>query len=87
MFTYGALAEEWGDHFKRKWVDPKESLERAFEVRDFSSTTGFFRVIESAYNMNEMPVGRNDVIELVFATLLRTNFAKAPQAGRVENVA
>lgn len=70
MFTYGALADEWGEHFKRKWVDQAGALERGLEARDFSATTGFFRVVENAYEMNEMPIGKNDLFELIFVTLL-----------------
>ena len=70
MFTYGALADELGEHFKRKWVDQAGTLEHGFDVRDFSATTAFFRVVEGAYEMNELPLGKNDLFELIFVTLL-----------------
>ena len=70
MFTYGALAGELGEQFRQKWVQQGGNLDRAFEVRDFSATSGLFRVIENAYGMNQLPLGKNDVFELVFITLL-----------------
>jgi hypothetical protein len=70
MFTYGTLAGDMGEQFKRKWVDQPVDLKLGFEVRDFSATSALFRTIENAYGMHEMPIGRNDLIELVFATLL-----------------
>ena len=46
MFTYGALAGELGEHFKRRWVTQAQDLERGFEARDFSATNSFLRVME-----------------------------------------
>lgn len=71
IFHYGALADEVGREFERKWLARPEVVgPGVLEVPDFSATTDLYGIVGNVYEMNFLPFGWKNLIGLVVMTLL-----------------
>lgn len=67
---YGALANQVGHAFERKWLDGQKVDSAALEKPDFSATTDLYSVAANVYAMRFVPVDLKDLIALAVAMLL-----------------
>jgi hypothetical protein len=67
---YGALANQVGHAFERKWLDGHKTDSSALEKPDFSATTDLYSVAANVYAMRFVPVDLKDLIALALAMLV-----------------
>lgn len=68
---YGALAEEVGHAFERKWLDGrKEDRRDSLQAVDFSAVNDLYAVVANVHGIRFVPVDIRDLITLVVAILL-----------------
>lgn len=71
MLQYGALADEVGREFEKRWMGPVSRVdESALESPAFSATTDLYGVVANVYQMRVVPLEARSIILLVVATLL-----------------
>jgi hypothetical protein len=70
-FEYGALAEEVGSEFERKWLNRADGInESALEVPDFSATTDLYQIVSNVHELSEVPFDLKHLRSLIIAVLL-----------------
>lgn len=68
---YGALADEVGHAFERKWLDArKEDRRDSLQAVDFSAVNDLYAVVANVHSIRMVPVDIRDLITLVVAILL-----------------
>ncbi|MGE3146749.1 MAG: hypothetical protein AB7K35_14315, partial [Pseudorhodoplanes sp.] len=68
---YGALADEVGHAFERKWLDgPKEDRRDVLQAVDFSAVSDLYAVVSNVHSIRFAPLDIRDLIALVAAILL-----------------
>jgi hypothetical protein len=70
IFAYGALANNIGSQFERKWLPGAgKSQTSALEVQDFSVTTDLYSIVANVHAMNAFPLGAGSVTRLALTAL------------------
>ena len=68
---YGALADEVGHAFERKWFDgPKENRRDVLQAVDFSAVNDLYAVVSNVHSIRFAPLDIRDLIALFAAILL-----------------
>ena len=71
VFEYGALADEFGRQFERRWLAREAPVnEDILERPDFSAATDLYQVVDRVHEMGLLPVDLMSVGILTIATLL-----------------
>jgi hypothetical protein len=71
VFEYGALADEFGRQFERRWLAREAPVnEGILERPDFSAATDLYQVVDRVHEMGLLPVDLMSVGILTIATLL-----------------
>jgi hypothetical protein len=68
-FAYGALADQVGHAFERKWLGQNVD-KSALEKPDFSATTDLYAVVANVHAIRFVPVDLKDLTTIVIAMLL-----------------
>ena len=68
-FAYGALANQVGHAFERKWLG-QNADKSALEKPDFSATTDLFSIVANVHAIRFVPVDLKDLTTIVIAMLL-----------------
>jgi hypothetical protein len=71
IYTYGALANQLGREFEKKWLGSDAPANAGMlEKPDFSATTDYFAVAANVYEMRDFPFKPKDLISPLVPALL-----------------
>jgi hypothetical protein len=66
MFEYGALAENIGGQFERKWISKEQHTDPGdLEVPDFSATTDLYSIVSNVYSVGYLPLSLKTLEEIL----------------------